>query len=212
MRQILLTVALIVSTLASSAKSIKELWIAMPDSMIPYLTRDMRAELVGSEETKEIGNALGGKTCIDTLTHRYLRVTLTEASQIEMRLLPSTKGDSVLCVVQTYKGSVPESTINLYTQEWEKMDTKHIFDGKCAKCIAQTLVERPDTMSEQRFDELQLLLDPMLVQMTLCADSDVIVFTASAPMLDKKDQMQVKAILMQRKFKWVDNSFKKVIN
>ena len=91
-------------------------------------------------------------------------------------------------------------------------DTKHIFDGKCAKCIAQTLVERPDTMSEQRFDELQLLLDPMLVQMTLCADSDAIVFTASAPMLDKKDQMQVKAILMQRKFKWVDNSFKKVIN
>ena len=68
MRQILLTVALIVSTLASSAKSIKELWIAMPDSMIPYLTRDMRAELVGSDETKEIGNALGGKTSIDTLT------------------------------------------------------------------------------------------------------------------------------------------------
>lgn len=212
MRQILLTVALIVSTLASSAKSIKELWIAMPDSMIPYLTRDMRAELVNAEETKEVNNALGGKTRIDTLTHRYLRVTLTEASQIEMRLLPSTQGDSVLCVVQTYKGSVPESVVHLYNQEWEKMETKQLFDGKCAKCIAQTLVERPDTMTEQRFEELQLLLDPMLVQMALCVDRDEIVFTASAPMLDKKEIMQVNAILMQRKFKWTGDSFKKVIN
>ncbi|MGM9699998.1 MAG: DUF3256 family protein [Prevotella sp.] len=212
MRKTLLTLALMVSTLAASAKSMKDLWISMPDSMIPYLTRDMRAELVNAEETKEINNALGGKTRMDTLTHRYLRVTLTEASQIEMRLLPSTQGDSVLCVVQTYKGSLPESVVNLYTQEWEKMDTKQLFDGQSAKCVAQTLVERPDTMTAQQFEELQLLLDPMLIQMALSIDSDEIVFTASAPMLDKKDQMQVNAILMQRKFKWADNSFKKVIN
>ena len=65
------------------AKSIKEIWTSLPDSMLVYLDKNIRTECINLMETgmkPEVTNKLGGKTKIDTLTSNFISVTLTKAS------------------------------------------------------------------------------------------------------------------------------------
>jgi hypothetical protein len=65
-----------------------------------------------------------------------------------------------------------------------------------------SLIQRPDTMSQERFEQLQRLIDPLMVSAEMSPADLSLSFSVSTPMLLKEDKERVKAILLQRKFKW----------
>ena len=197
----------------ASAQSVKDFWLAMPDSVLTAVNRSMRAELVAAKAPAmktEVKNVLEGTTVLDTLTSDFMAVHISGASTMQIRRL-AYKDDTIFCVVRTYMGPVADSNVSLYDKMWAPMDMKHIYDGKCIKYVKKSLVEKPDTMTQQRFEEVRAMLDPMLVRATLSAADATITFTGSVDMLNNEEKKAVGAIFVKKTFKWDGEIFKKVI-
>ena len=78
----LIMMLVMLSCMASQAKNIREIWLSMPDSLISYLDKNKRIEMVDYIDMKvraDVKNSLEGSSVMDTLTHDFLQVTLNEA-------------------------------------------------------------------------------------------------------------------------------------
>ena len=107
------------ASLTVSAKSMREIWLSMPDSMVRYLNKSKRIEFLDYVDMKvktDVKNLLQGSSVMDTITSNYLSAKLNEASAIQMKLLPVHGSDSLLCVVRTYSAPAAESTVNFFSQ------------------------------------------------------------------------------------------------
>src|SRR3712207_3198161 len=118
------------ATSTCMATNIKDLWLSMPDSIIPYLDKNLRLQFLDYENlhvSATVTNKLHGESKLDTLTTNFLRVQLSQSSSLEMRLLPYATSDSILCVVKTFGTDRKESQIAFYNQQWEVLPIKIDF-------------------------------------------------------------------------------------
>lgn len=213
MKKILILLFVVFATVGQ-AKTMREILVAMPDSVVPYLNKNMRLELVELMDmhvTPEVKNSLAGVSKIDTLTADYLQLTLNKVTTLEMKLLArGENGDSLLCMIKTVAAPEKESEISFFSQQWEPLDLHGMFDGKDLGALTETLLAKPDTMSAERYQELKAMVEPRMVYATFSEIGNDVVFNLSLPLLVKEDKMAVKAILLQRKFKWNGITFKEI--
>ena len=198
---LLLMLLFLTVNLKISAKNIKDIWTTMPDSMIVYMDKKARMECIDLIEkgmTPEITNRLGGKTRIDTITSDFISATLSEASNIQIKLLPAFN-DTIICYIHTYKGPLPESSIALYTQKWNKISE--------IKFSIEKFLNKPDSIEQSEFENIKLMMDPDLITANMSPDSEEISVSASVANVTDEEQDKINAILVQRKFKWNGNSF-----
>lgn len=194
------------------AKSMKDLWISMPDSLSRSLNKNMRMELVELQEMgvkSEVSNLLGFNTVLDTMTADFAQVRLSKAATMQVKLLPQSGGkDSLVCVVKTYAAPEKESEVMFFNQQWQSLPLENFFAGKSLDDIQATLIVKPDTMTEERFAELKAMIEPKMMSASLFSHEDMIVFRLSLPLLSVEDKKLVNAIKVQRKFKWGMGKFK----
>lgn len=196
--------------MCAHGKSLRTLWVSMPDSLAPSLDKNLRTELVELQEMgikPEVNNLLGSTSVMDTITHDFLQVKLSALASLQMKLLPLSDGDSVLCVVNTVAAPEKESEVFFYDQQWNMLDVKRFFGGKSLSEIRESLIQRPDTMSEAKFSELKSMIEPRMLSATLFEQEKSIVFHLSLPLLSEKDKKLVSAIRVQRKFNWIKEIF-----
>lgn len=196
--------------MCAHGKSLRTLWVSMPDSLAPSLDKNLRTELVELQEMgikSEVNNLLGSTSVMDTITHDFLQVKLSALASLQMKLLPLSDGDSVLCVVNTVAAPEKESEVFFYDQQWNMLDVKRFFGGKSLSEIRESLIQRPDTMSEAKFSELKSMIEPRMLSATLFEQEKSIVFHLSLPLLSEKDKKLVSAIRVQRKFNWIKEIF-----
>ena len=207
----ILCACLMMASLGMEAKSMKDLLVSMPDSMAPALNSNLRLEFAELQEMgvkAEVKNLLGEASVMDTLAQDFVQIRLSSASTLQMKKLPLEQGDSVLCVVKTFAGPEKESELRLFTQDWKPLDASRLFDGKCIGELAGSLVQKPDTMSESRFEELKAMIEPRMVSALLLQHENAVVVRLSLPLLSTEDKKLVNAIKLQRKFNWSGKSFK----
>lgn len=205
MKCLILACLLLVSS-GAGARSMKDLLVSMPDSLVPFLDKNLRLEFAELQEMgvkAEVQNLLGDTSVMDTLTTDFLQLRTSSVSTLQMKRLPVAGGDSILCVVTTFAGPEKESELNLYTQNWKPLPS-----GIDLQSQAMSLVQKPDTMSEERFVELKRMIEPRMVYALLLQHEDAIVVRLSLPLLSEEEKKQVNAIKMQRKFNWGGRTFK----
>lgn len=197
---------LLVST-GVGAKSMKDLLVSMPDSLLPYLDKNLRQEMPELQEMgvkAEVKNLLGENSVMDTLTADFLQIRMSKLSTLQMKKLPAEAGsDSLLCVVKTFAGPEKESELYFFDQNWKPVDVD--FD---LNSLAASLVQKPDTMSEERFDELKKMIEPQMVNAMLLQHENAMVVRLSLPLLSADDKKAVNVIKLQRKFNWNGKTFK----
>ena len=91
MKKILMLFIAVALSLSVSAKSMREVWISMPDSIIPYLDKNLRMELIDFIDMKvkaEVKNKLDENTEIDVFSDNYVSIRLNGSSQMQIKLLP----------------------------------------------------------------------------------------------------------------------------
>ena len=209
-RLIMICACLILASTGVGAKSMKDLLVSMPDSLVPYLDRNLRLELPELQEMgvkAEVKNLLEENSVMDTLTADFLQLRLSKVAILQMKKLP-TGNDSLVCVVKTIAGPEKESQVMLFDQDWNSKDVQTLFDGKSLQQLASTLVQKPDTMSEGRFTELQSMIEPQMVNALLMQHDNSIVVRLSLPLLSSEDKKAINVIKMQRKFNWNGKTFK----
>lgn len=192
--------------------TMREVWISMPDSILTYLNENMRRELVELTDMgvkAEIKNVFQEETVLDTITDNYIGVKLNNSVSMQMRMLTKDDSTQVICMVRTFSAPETESVVRFYNTEWTALDDTYGLpaDRSEAKLLGM-LTARPDTMTQQRYEELCDMIDPVMMSACLSKDSDVVYFTLGVPMLNDDEKKDVKNIIKQRFFKWDGKIFK----
>ena len=122
----------------------------MPDTLVPFLKENARLDFIDFIESNmkaEVSNSLEGKSELTKLTDNYAMLWLTQASQMEMRLLDTAEEvDSVrqlLCIVCTYGTDIRESTVEFYSLRWRKLTTDERVGLPTDMFIAALGVDEP---------------------------------------------------------------------
>lgn len=213
MRKVLLIFVLLLGLVANAqTMKMKDVFKAMPDSLLPYLSQNNRLDFIDFIESNmeaKVTNGLGGTSVMHVLTDRYMRLSLNDASELQVRLLPvSTPVDNlqqIVCVVRTYGTIGQESVVSFYSCLWRPLDmsVKELIS-------VDDLMTRPDTMTEERYKEVAEILKPYLVRAELSADEDCITFQLSEINISSDDLADVNAVKVLRKLKWNNNKFNKL--
>lgn len=162
--------------------SMRDVFSHMPDSLLPYLSQNNRLDLIDfaeSEMAAEITNTFDERVKLSKLTSDYLKLELSKASSVEMRLLPSTEllsdtTKTIVCLVTSFGETTPFSTITFYTSKWTPLPLEDPITANKDK-----LIVRPDTMSIETFNDLKDAFLPLYVSASLSETGNTLVLKAS---------------------------------
>lgn len=133
---------LVMCVAQAPAQTMKEVWSAMPDSVMPLLSKNNRLDCVDYWEAGQQGdvkNRLEGKVSILFMNEDSLAVADTESSSYEMKLKKGERGDllsiTVRRVVKT--GDITDWTERIYSPSWrllkERLAPKEVFEKNLMK-------------------------------------------------------------------------------
>lgn len=193
MKKLLLTFIVFLTAICANARSMKELWASIPDSLVPYVDKIHRLEMtdfIGMGLKGDVDNIMGSKSVMDTITNNFIHVTLSEASTLQVKRLPAAEGDSIICVVRTWKAPESESYVSFYDQQWQRLDKSLEL-----KAYIPQLLSRPDTMSVDNYNKLLENVDFTMVNASFSPDSDDLTLSLSVPVADKDKAKQLRHIV-----------------
>ena len=123
MRRYLSILALLFCVLSVSGQDMKTIFVAMPDSLTPLLTKVNKEDCIdflASNMKAEVKNRFDKSAEMKVLTEDYLQLQMTESSTMEMKLLPLNDSVKVVCMVKTVCASACDSEIHFYTTDWKE--------------------------------------------------------------------------------------------
>ena len=156
-----------------------------------------------------VKNLLGEECDMDTLTNDYLECTTSKATRLQMIFLPSSAGDSVLCVIKTFRAPSKESEIRFYDQGWRQLPISSYL-AKDQYALGCYIKPKSDTMRVEEYEELKSKLEPVMYVTEYLPTAQAFRVQVSLPLLSNEDKMKVQSILMQRKFKWILGRFNEI--
>lgn len=177
---------LVISCCQSKAQDVSGFWIAMPDGLIPYLNKEIRTELIDNKKkglNQASLNLFQDTVRIITLTDSYLKVDLSRSSEIEIKRFTSNKGQTLFAMVRTYKAPSAESSLAIYTDDWQKVK---------GKTIDASLLIKPEAMSQETFSHLLSLSDPQMIEMHLSPTTETVSLSISYPFLSQEERTETK--------------------
>ena len=185
---------------AMAQRTMRDFIITMPDSLVEYLNKTKRTEMVDFYDMgvkAETFNLLQGSTVLDSLTSTFADISVNKSQRMQLALLPLHEADTLICMVNSFLGEAPESEVHFFNTQWMPLPSKDFLD----EVTASQLMQRPDTMDVERYDELVRYFDPVMIAAVMTPDSNLI-FQLSTPMVTTEEKKQLDAIVLQKKFKW----------
>ena len=198
MKKILIIICFLTCCLGVSAQSLREVWIEMPDSILPYLSKSQRTELADYVEMKAepaVLSTFGDSVRIERMTNNYLLLKANEATRLEIKLLDN----NTLALVQTWMAPAAESKLSLFNLQWQPKEAVVAYKANIIK---------PDSMSDEDFSDLKTLMSPRLKEYRLSADNNSLSVSWNYPLLSKKDVKRVTEILKSQVLNWTGKDFR----
>ena len=198
MKKILIIICFLTCWLGISAQSLREVWIEMPDSILPYLSKSQRTELADYVEMKAepaVLSTFGDSVRIERMTNNYLLLRANEATRLEIKLLDN----NTLALVQTWMAPAAESKLSLFNLQWQPKEA--VVDYKAN-------IVKPDSMSDEDFSDLKTLMFPRLKEYRLSADNNSLSVSWNYPLLSKKDVKRVTELLKTQVLNWTGKDFR----
>ena len=198
MKKILIIICFLTCWLGVSAQSLREVWIEMPDSILPYLSKSQRTELADYVEMKAepaVLSTFGDSVRIERMTNNYLLLKANEATRLEIKLLDN----NTLALVQTWMAPAAESKLRLFNLQWQPKE---------AVVAYKVNIVKPDSMSDEDFADLKTSMSPRLKEYRLSADNNSLSVSWNYPLLSKKDVKRVTELLKPQVLNWTGKDFR----
>ena len=210
MRMILLIVVSVLCGISVSAQDMKSVFIAMPDSITPLLTKVNKEDCVDfldSQMKAEVKNRFDGTAEMKVWTEDYTLVQTSEIGTLEMKLLPVNDSTKVVCMVKTVCASACDSDVRFYASDWSK------------ELDAASFLQRPsadvfflpnDTRSEEGI-LIRKKADMHLMKASLSKDEPTLTFIYTTPdYLNQEDQEKLLPHLRKEPvvLEWKDGKFR----
>ena len=210
MRTILLFVVSVLCGISASAQNMRSVFIAMPDSITPLLTKVNKEDCVDfldSNMKAEVKNRFDGTAEMKVLTEDYVLVQTSEIGTLEMKLLPVNDSTKVVCMVKTVCASACDSEIRFYTSDWkQELDRK----GYLQWPDAGTFFLPKDSLSEEDV-LIRQKADMHLMKASLSKDNPTLAFIYTTPdylNLEDKEKLLLHLRNEPVVLEWKDGKFR----
>lgn len=207
MKRIIYIIVALLAFHCVEAQNMRHLFLEMPDSIVPLLTRNNRADCIDFLEAgmkAEVSNLLDGRSSLLKLTPGYLKMKTTSHSEVQMKLLPVAGGDTIICMINTVRAEAADSRIRFYDKEWKELKPATRFFTAPAIKEFFTI----DSTSEKK----QQMSDIYLVELILAPDAATLqaIYTMPAYM-SAADSTYVAGSLHDIKYQWNGKKFVKKV-
>ena len=169
----------IVSVVGVQAQDMKALFVSMPDSIAPLLTKVNREDCIdflASNMKAEVKNRFGQPTELKKLTDDYLYLQTTSKSSMEMKLLPLNDSVKIVCMVNTVCASACDSEIRFFSAQWQELPKQDYMKLPSVEAFYLPV----DSLKED-FLLLREKADMELLKATLSPDSAVLSIAYTTP-------------------------------
>lgn len=189
------------------AQDMKSLFIAMPDSVAPLLTKVNREDCIDfldSNMKAEVKNRFGRPSELKKLTKDYLFMQTTPQSSMEMKLLPLNDSTQVICVVNTVCAPACDSRVRFFSTGWNELPVQDFILFPSAEVFYL-----PSDSSEA-YTEACAKADMELLKITLSPENETLSCTYATPdYLAKEDKTKLEAYLGKSSvvYQWVGGKF-----
>jgi hypothetical protein len=180
MQRILLIVLTFFCAMPMVAQNMKSVFIAMPDSITPLLTKVNKEDCVDfldSHMKAEVKNRFDGTAEMKVLTDDYALIQTSEVGTLEMKLFPVNDSTKVVCMVKTVCASACDSEILFYTSDWkQELDKKEYLQWPDAGAFFLP----KDSLSEEDVF-IRQKADMHLMKASLSKDAPTLTFIYTTP-------------------------------
>lgn len=196
-------------TLSVAAQDMKKVFIAMPDSLTPLLTKVNKEDCIdflASNMKAEIKNRFDKSSEMKALTEDYLQMQMTENSTLEMKLFPVNDSVKIVCMVKTVCSSACDSEIRFYDTSWKKEFPKSDYLQLPAP---QTFYLPTDTVSSE-VELIKRKADMHVMKAVLSKDDSSLSFIYTTPeYLNQEDREKLSPYLRKEAvvYRWKDGKF-----
>lgn len=184
-------------------KKISDVFAAMPDSLVPYLTENNRLDMIDFSTMNmkaEVENMFGEKSEMLSLSDNYLKLQLNDFTVVEMKLM---KTDSLMCdssmhvvyLVKTIGRETKFSTVRKYTSEWT------FLEEVCLTNHARRLVSFDSANSDDLSYLGRLLNNNISIEATLSSDENFLLLVPHYFSLTNDDINNIRDKITLRTFK-----------
>ena len=210
MKRSLLVVVGCFFAISLMAQDMKSVFIAMPDSITPLLTKVNKEDCVDfldSNMKAEVTNRFGNTAEMKVLTDDYVLMQTSSVGTLELKLLPLNDSTKVVCMVKTICTPVCDSNVRFYASDWTKEMDKEEF-------MQIPAVDSFYLLNDTVMEELVLIkkkADMNAMKCSLSKDDASLTFIYTTPeYLNKEDQEKLLPHLRQEPvvLKWENGKFR----
>ena len=183
----------------AEAQTVTDMFIDMPDSIIPYIDSKQRKELVELKQmepdsTATIGNNLG-KIKLTRLSDSILTLQLSECNAIELGKLEDNK----FVFIKTYGAPLQESLCCIIDNKWRKIKMVDFSDIN--------FIQESDSIPELEQREMMRLLEFSLISASIATIPDELIMKLNTPLVTTEEKKKFDTTTLQRNVKWNGETF-----
>lgn len=204
---------------ATAQPLMRDVFAAMPDSVLPMVTKNNRLDCIDFIENNmeaKVRNVIDEYVTLEALTKDYARFRTSAASLMELKLLPTSDSTAVLCMITTAQMGeegtalrLEDSNIRFFNFDWSPLpsDTyirvaEHVYTK-----IENHIYEKPDTSIGDFQQALRSLADFHPVKMSLSPDEATLTVTWQTAQLSKQEREAVRESLHPVTLTWNGQQF-----
>ena len=207
---IFLSVVGFFSQTSLQAQEAKTLFVNMPDSLSPLLTKVNRADCVDFLESKmkaQVENRFGKKSEMIELGKDYIRMQMSPQTTWQMKVLALNDTTNVICTVSTACATACDSSIRFYTTDWKPLASSQFITLP----IMADFLNAPDSTDVYAYDEAHRSADMLLMKADFNKEDTELIFTLTTPDYMSKETAEKLKPFLRRPvvYRWESGAFTK---
>jgi len=131
MKKVAVIIIIALAVTKAGAADLRSLFIGMPDSIMPALTKSERMDFIDYMESgmrARVSNKLGGQSEMTRMTDSYLTVATSQSGQMDMALFKKKDGTNLICIIKTAITRYSDSKLTFYTEDWTPVPLKGVIE------------------------------------------------------------------------------------
>ncbi|MGL4852803.1 MAG: DUF3256 family protein [Phocaeicola sp.] len=202
MKYVITFLLTVVSFCNLQAQEMKQLFIELPDSIAPLLTKVNREDCVDfldSQMKAEVKNRFGNPSELKELTANYLFLQTTEQSTLQLKLLPQNDSVNIVCAIFTACAPACDSEVRFYTTEWKSLPAAHYITPP----LQEAFLQSTDSLNSE-FTSLKKLLDMHLIKVDASSGTHELFISYATPTyLSSDDQKRIAPYIKETPLRYV---------
>ena len=162
------------------AQEAKTLFVNIPDSLTPLLTKVNREDCIDFLESKmkaQVENRFGKKSEMTELGTDYVRMQMSPQTSWQMKVLALSYTTKVGCLVSTACAPACDSSLRFYTTDWKPLADSQFISLP----VMSDFLSTPDSTTIYDFDEARRSADMLLMKADFSKDNSELTLTLTTP-------------------------------